>query len=90
MVEHLGRLARRHVVVFVTLRDPELEAMAAAPPSDLLALTRTVAARDLLREREVVLSRLRRHGVLLVDAPPEKVSTGLVNRYLELKRRERI
>jgi uncharacterized protein (DUF58 family) len=90
MVEHLGRLARHHVVVFVTLRDPDVQAVAAAAPSDLLGLSRAVAARDLVRERDVVLSRLRRHGVLLVDAPPEAVSTGLVNRYLELKRRERL
>jgi uncharacterized protein (DUF58 family) len=90
MVDNLGRVARRHLVVFVALRDPELERLVEAPPRDLHELNRAVAARDLVRERDVVLSRLRRHGVLLVDARPREVSTALVNRYLDLKRREKL
>jgi uncharacterized protein (DUF58 family) len=52
------------------------------------ALNRAVVAGDLVREREVVLRRLRRLGIHCIDAPAEKVSTELINRYLEIKRRE--
>jgi uncharacterized protein (DUF58 family) len=90
MVENLGRLSRRHVVVFVALQDPGLAATAAAVPSGLLALNRAVVAGGLLRDREVVLRRLRRLGVLPIDAEPAAVTSRLINTYLDIKRRERI
>ena len=43
---------------------------------------------DFAREREVVLQRLRRLGIHSIDAPPEHVSVALLNRYLDIKRRE--
>ena len=43
---------------------------------------------DLFTERDLVLRRLRRLGVHCIDAPPAAVSTALLNRYLEIKRRE--
>jgi uncharacterized protein (DUF58 family) len=90
MIENLDRLARRHLCVFVTLRDPTLERVAAAPPRTLTAVHRAVVAGDLAREREVVLRRLRRLGVHAIDTPPESVSAQLLNRYLDIKRREMI
>lgn len=88
MVDHLAHLARRHLVLFVALSDPELPLWAAAPPLGVDALGRAVLARGLLNERDSVLRRLRRLGVHCVDAPPAGVSARLVNRYLELRRRE--
>ena len=59
-----------------------------SPPSSLVELTLSVIAGEILSDREVVLQRLRRLGVLCVDAPVGTVSTELVDRYLEIKRRE--
>jgi len=88
MVENLGRLARRQLVLFVALRDPALDAVALARPARLSDVHRAVVATDLVRERERVLARLRRLGVLCVDAPPGALSARLLDRYLEVKRRE--
>jgi uncharacterized protein (DUF58 family) len=88
MMENLARVRRGHVVLFVSLRDPQLEAVARAEPTDLDRLNRAMTAQDLLRERDGVLRRLRRAGVACIDARPGEVSTGMVNRYLEIKRRE--
>jgi uncharacterized protein (DUF58 family) len=90
MVENLDRLARRHKVVFVTLQDPGLAAIAAARPRDLQTLHRAVVAAGLLRDREVVLTRLRRQGIACVDGAPSAIGPQLLNTYLEIKRRERI
>jgi uncharacterized protein (DUF58 family) len=90
MIENLDRLARRHLIVFVTLRDPGLDELAARAPESLGDLHRAVVAGDFLREREVVLRRIQRLGVHCIDAPPSQVSTRLLNRYLEIKRRELI
>ncbi|HET6413114.1 MAG TPA: DUF58 domain-containing protein, partial [Anaeromyxobacter sp.] len=90
MLENVERLARRQLVVFVTLRDEPLHALALAPPRRLSGLYRAVTASELVRERERVLARLRAMGVACVDAAPGQVSIRLLNRYLDVKRRELI
>jgi uncharacterized protein (DUF58 family) len=88
MLENVGRLSRRHLVLFVALRDTGLDAIERARPDSSRALHRAVAAGDLVREREVVLRRLERLGVLTIDVAPDRLSSRLINRYLEVKRRE--
>ena len=88
MLENLARLSRRHLVLFVTLRDPVIESDSLAAPRDLGRLYRAVVAGDFVRERDLVLRRLARIGVQCLDAPPSQVTSGLLNRYLEMKRRE--
>jgi len=90
MLDNVERLTRRHLVVFVSLRDPMLDRVAAEEPRHLLALDRAVVAESLLRERERVTARLRRLGVFCVDAAPDRVGVDLLNRYLAIKRREMI
>jgi uncharacterized protein (DUF58 family) len=90
MVENLSRLARRQLVLFVAMRDPALDGAALARPRRLGDVYRSVVASDLVRERERVLARLRRMGVLCIDAAPGQLSSRLVNRYLDVKRRELI
>lgn len=88
MLENVQRLARRHLVIFVTLRDPGLGALAGALPRSLTDLHQAVVADGFLREREIVIQRLKRLGVHCIDAPPAAVSMSLLNRYLDIKRRE--
>jgi uncharacterized protein (DUF58 family) len=90
MTENLGRLARRHMVVFVALQDPGLAEVAAAPPAGILELNRAVVAAGLLRDREVVLRELVQRGIHAIDAPPRLLGTRLLNAYLDIKRRERV
>jgi uncharacterized protein (DUF58 family) len=88
MVEHLGRLARTHLIVLVTFRDEELEALAAAEPEVPDDVSRAVVASRLLKERERVLGELRRLGVQILQAPAGQIGPSLINRYLDVKRRE--
>ena len=88
MIDNVTRLARRHLVLFVAVRDPSLEARALARPRSLGALHQAVVAGDFARERHVVLERLRRAGAHCIDTAPAGFSMALVNRYLDIKRRE--
>ena len=88
MLENVDRLSRRHLVLFVALRDAGLDELAERRPASLADLHRAVVAQDLARERDVVLRRLRRLGVHTVDATPSSISVQLLNRYFEIKRRE--
>ena len=90
MVENVLRLQRRHLVLFVAFRDPGLRDLAEREPRSLDLLDRAVVAASLLKERETVLGRLCKAGVFALDAAPSEVGPRLVNRYLEIKRREMI
>jgi uncharacterized protein (DUF58 family) len=88
MVENLTRLATRHLVLCITLTDPDLRTAAEEAPVNAESLSRAVVAADLVREREVVLMRLRRLGIHCIDVAAASVNSELINRYLEIKRRE--
>jgi uncharacterized protein (DUF58 family) len=88
MVENVTRLARRHLVLFVAVKDPSLDTRALARPRTLDTLHQAVVASDFTRERGIVLERLRRAGAHCIDATPGEFSMSLVNRYIEIKRRE--
>jgi uncharacterized protein (DUF58 family) len=88
MVENVGRLLRRHVVLFVVFEDPELETAVRAAPDSAEAVARAVVARGLLRARQVVLARLARLGVRVVEAPAARMGAALVDAYLQIKRED--
>lgn len=90
LVDDLERLAGRHLVVFVAVGNPEIGSVAGARPGTVSDMARSMVASDLLRDREIVLHRLRRSGIQALDATPEGISPELVNRYLDIKRRELI
>ncbi len=90
MVATLERLARRQLVVFVAFRDPVLGELASAEPARRRDLDRAVVAGALARDRRRVLTRLGRAGVHVVDTEPGAMGPALVDRYLEIKRRELI
>jgi len=88
MLEALAPMLKRHLALFVVLRDEELEALTAAAPETPEDVARAVVAATLLRERETVLGRLRRMGAHIVDTPADRVGPEVVNAYLDLKRRD--
>ena len=87
MIESVGRLTRRHVVLFVTMHDEELGGIANAPPDDMQRLAMAVSADALLRQRALVLSQLRQRGVDVIEAPYGAIGTRLIDAYLKIKRR---
>jgi uncharacterized protein (DUF58 family) len=88
MIENITRLARHHLVMFVSLRDPMVGTRAAVPPTTLTTLQEAVVASDFVRERAIVLERLRHAGCHCIDTTPDQFSMAIINRYLDVKRRE--
>ncbi|MFJ6023485.1 DUF58 domain-containing protein [Brevundimonas sp. NPDC092305] len=88
MIESVGRLIRKHLVLFVVMRDDELEGLVSAVPETPEDVSRAVVAATLLRERDVVLGRLRRLGAHIVEAPADRLGPEALNVYLDLKRRD--
>lgn len=87
MLRAATRLLDRHLVLFVVLDDQELTDIAAAPPEEIEDVSRAVTAAELLRERRIVVSRLRHAGFHVLESPHNRVGLRLVSYYIELKRR---
>ena len=86
MIESIGRLVARHVVLFVAMTDTELEGLAAAPPGSAQDVAMAVTAGQLLRQRALVTRRLRQIGVDVIEAPHGAIGPRLIDAYLALKR----
>ena len=86
LIENVGRLVRHHLVLFVTMQEPELDALAAADPDDMRSLAMAVSADTLARQRALVLHRLRQLGVDVIEAPWNRIGFSLLDRYLAIKR----
>jgi uncharacterized protein (DUF58 family) len=80
-----GRSAQRHMLVVVAIQNAELIASARPDTSGALALFRSAAAEELVREREEALGRMRSAGVTVLDVTPDRMAAAVINRYLEIK-----
>lgn len=87
MLRATGRMLETHLVLFVVMRDAELADIAQGRPEDPADVSRAVTASALLRERAIVIARLRRMGAHVLEAPHDQIGTRLVDRYVMLKRR---
>ena len=87
VIEQALRMSPAHVVLFGVMRQPEIAALAAAAP----ARRRTCFASWRRRKRSSaarsLLHGLRQHGALVLEVSPAELSSGLVDRYLEVKER---
>lgn len=86
MLRATGRLTERHLVLFMLMRDEELEGLVGRSPQTADDVARAVTAGALLRERELVIGRLKLLGAQVIQADYRDIGTALVERYLSLKR----
>ena len=90
MVENMARLLKRHIVIFVAFRNSALDRLIerdARTPEEAAA---SLIGDGLMRERDLVLKRLIRMGVNVIDADPATLNMKVLNTYLILKARNAI
>ena len=90
MVENMSRLLKRHIVIFVAFRNTALDKLItqdAESPEDAAA---SLIGDGLMRERDIVLRRLERMGVNVIDANAETLNMKVLNTYMLLKARNAI
>jgi uncharacterized protein (DUF58 family) len=90
VVEYALRMARRHVVLFAAVGQPDLSELAARRPETEGDMFRYIAAIEIIQRRELLLRQLRQQGVLAMEIMPGVLASTLVNRYLDVKDRSLI
>jgi uncharacterized protein (DUF58 family) len=84
LIPMAARLARQHVVVVASVRDPMLGELL-GERTTAAQVFRAAAAERALLEREAVSLQLRHLGVEVVDAEPHQLPPALADAYIRLK-----
>jgi uncharacterized protein (DUF58 family) len=84
LLPHVRLLSSRHQVLLAAVADPRVAEMAAGR-GDTTAIYAAAAAVTAQAERSRTAALLGRHGVEVVDAPPERLAPALADAYLSLK-----
>ncbi len=87
LVTAASELVRRHLVVLVLLKHPELEELAARVPTTREEMFHSTAAQEMLERRRETVAQLERRGVLIVETTAEEIGVRAVSEYLEVKAR---
>jgi len=84
LLPRIPALAARHRLLVAAVADPRLAEMAAAR-GDAAAVYGAAAGERARSERARISALLRRRGVEVVDAPPDRLPAALADAYLNLK-----
>jgi len=87
VIECAAKMASRHLVLLGVIGQPELHGLVATEPKTAGEMYHYTAALEIVQRRALLLRRLRQQGALTVEVDPRRLSTALVNRYLEVKER---
>lgn len=80
----LPELSARHQVIVAAVADPRIADMAAGR-GDAAEVYDSAAAERTRNDRRTIATRLRLHGVEVLDAPPQELAPALADRYLGMK-----
>lgn len=80
----LPQLSAKHEVLLAAVSDPRVDRLATGR-ADAAQVYDAAAAERARNDRRAIASRLRRHGVDVVDAAPEDLAPTLADHYLAMK-----
>ena len=90
LVDAVPVLARRHVVIVASVRDPDLDAQLTTPPATARDVYGQAVALDVLAARARVAHGLERAGASVLEAPAKALPAACVRAYLHAKARARL
>lgn len=86
MIRAAGRLVKKHRLLFVVIKNEEVESEERRRPESAADVTRSNVAAAMLRDRQLVIARLQRLGADVIEVPADAMGAGAVEAYLGVKR----
>lgn len=90
VVRAVSQLMAHHVVLFVVIGQPDLQALARRRPESVGQMFEGAAAQELVHRRELLLAKLHDAGALVLETSSTGLALALVNSYLDIKQRGRL
>ncbi len=85
VVDGAMHLMRRHLMLFVTMRQTDLVNLAGQRPEDRRQMFDIAAAQELVHRRALLMAQLREQGALTIETEPKNLTAAVLNRYLDAK-----
>ncbi|HKF23933.1 MAG TPA: DUF58 domain-containing protein [Candidatus Angelobacter sp.] len=90
VVEGASQILAKHLLLFTVIAQTDLQLLAAQYPLSTEHMFEVAAAQELVHRRETLIGRIRTRGALALEVSPSRLTTTLVNQYLEIKERNLI
>jgi uncharacterized protein (DUF58 family) len=90
VIEGASKILSKHLLMFTVIAQTDLQALANHDPKNAEEMFEVAAAQELVHRRETLISRVRNKGALALEISPNKLTTALVNQYLQVKERNLI
>lgn len=86
----LKRIARFHLLLVVFFENTELKKVSEQPATDIEGIYIKTVAEKFAYDEKLIVKELTKHGIQSILTTPQNLTVNTVNRYLELKARQRI
>ena len=90
VIESASRILSKHLLLFTVIAQTDLNELAARVPENTEDLYEVAAAQEMVHRRETLIGKVRNQGALALEIAPSRLTTALVNQYLEVKERNLI
>lgn len=90
VIESASQVLSKHLLLFVAIAQIDLQNLADSYPNDTRHMYEMVAAQEMVHRRETLITRVRNRGALALEVNPDKLTTTVVNQYLQIKERSLI
>ena len=89
-LNYLRSIAKHHLLMVVFFENTELHALSHLDAKNVEEVYIKTIAEKFEFEKRLIVKELKKHGILSILTPPEKLTINAVNKYLELKARQAI
>jgi len=86
----LKRIAKFHLLVMVFFENTELKELSEEPAVNVEGIYIKTIAEKFVYEKKLIVRELARHGIQSILTAPQNVTVNTINRYLEIKAKQKI
>jgi uncharacterized protein (DUF58 family) len=86
----LKRIAKFHLLVMVFFENSELKKLSEKPAADVEGIYIKTIAEKFAYEKKTIVKELARHGIQSILTAPQNLTVNTINRYLEIKAKQKI
>ncbi|TFF36562.1 DUF58 domain-containing protein [Mucilaginibacter psychrotolerans] len=86
----LKRIARFHLLLVVFFENTELKQVSEQPARDVEGIYIKTIAEKFAYEKKLIMKELAAHGIQAILSTPQNLTINTINKYLELKARQKI
>ncbi|WP_426669123.1 DUF58 domain-containing protein [Mucilaginibacter sp. McL0603] len=86
----LKRISKFHLLLVVFFENTELEKLSEQPSKDVEGIYIKTIAEKFAYDKKLIVKELTKHGIQSILSTPQNLTINTINRYLELKAKQKI